>query len=137
MQAAATAAHRAGDVVAVGRRQFIVVADRVGGGIAAVLVRRGQLDRLRSHVLPEPEDLRLAGLPMADLIVCCDRLRPAPPARSMRIGQASPKLLADIARTLRRCADAVAMESAPSIRSSIWRAPHGGRGRQVGAKSVS
>ena len=137
MLVSAAAAPRAGDVVVVGRRFFIVVMDKATGELRTVLARRGQLERLRSHVLPETEDLLLAGLPMSDLVVCCDRLRPAPPGRAMRIGTASPRLLAQIAITLRRVAEAVAMESAPAIRGTIWRCPGGDRGRQVGAKSVS
>ena len=121
----------------VGRRFLIVVPGDVPGETGTVLTRHGKLERLRSHVLPEIDDLRQAGLPLSDLVVCCDRVRPAPPAGALRVGTASPRLLAQIAATLRRVADAIAIEGTPSIRSAIWRCPGGGRGRQVGAKSVS
>ena len=115
----------------------IVVAGRQRGDLGTVLVRHGPLERLRSHVLPEPEDLQAAGLPLADYVVCCDRMRPAPPAGTMRVGAASPVLLARIALTMQRVAETDALERTPPIRSTIWRCPGGDRGRQVGAKSIS
>ncbi|NPD67280.1 hypothetical protein HN018_06795 [Lichenicola cladoniae] len=129
---------RAGDVVVCGRRFFIVVADsrKPAQSLGSVLVRCGPLDRLRSHVLPSIDDLRGAGLPLRDTVVCCDRVRPLPAGVAIRLGTAPADLLRQIATTLERTAAALAAEASAPVRCTIWREPGGDRGRQVGAKSV-
>lgn len=137
MQTAAAPALRAGDVVVCGRKFMVVIPDGTNPlQLGAILVRRGPLERLRSHILPDSEELRGAGLPLSNMILCCDRIRPMPTA-AIRVGTASPALLRQIQCTVRRVAEAVAAENAAPIRATIWRCPGGDRGRQVGAKSVS
>ena len=126
----AAAALRAGDVVVCGRR-FCIVVESVGR-LGSVLVRRGPLDRLRSHVLPDVDDLNAAGLPLGDMVICCDRLRPLPIGGMIKMGTTPPGLLRQIETTIRRVAEAEAIEATPAIRGAIWRVSGGGCGRKVG-----
>ncbi|MCQ8240539.1 hypothetical protein [Rhizosaccharibacter radicis] len=130
---------RAGDVVACGRRWFVIVgAPRADGKLGAVLLRRGQIDRLRSHVVPDVGEMALAGLPMMDAVLCCDGLRWIERRGATVIGSATTRLLSRITITLRRSAEAAAMERrGDSVRSTIWRCPGGGRGRKIGSCGLS